>query len=344
MVKDASFRRFIIVDDNTIRETRDRQEEKRPRKRARVDSDDEEPTNTKTSNNNDKKKNGWSRSSSIPFLNSSDKPGERDSLYYLDDDPTATCIFRVGDVLFKIHQEIFECSPFMKDLLKDHLGTNGSTSDDNPLLFRLATLEESRAFLWALYAKAEDLTAPAQEQTDIERFCNIASISNKYDIPKLQEWVLSTIHQTASNTIFMDSCSSASLSSLADISIKFKRKDIIELIQKKWYDRLLNKSAPSVPAIQAADKHDLVDIRGMAYYIRVQDMLDRQTVTECGATQLHADPKLNNGQVMRLLAGYWSLVSLWERSRLKPIELVQASTCTDEAHQRCSATWERRWI
>jgi hypothetical protein len=141
----------------------------------------------------------------------------------------------------------------------------------------------------------------------------------------------------------MDSCSSASLSSLTDISIKFKRKDI-ELIQKKWYDRLSNKSAPSVPAIQAADKHDLVDIRGMAYYIRVQDMLDRQTVTECGATQLHADPKLNNGQVMRLLSGYWSLVSLWERSRLKPIELVQASTCTDEAHQRCSATWERRWI
>lgn len=90
MAKDASFRRFIIVDDNTIRETRDRQEEKRPRKRARVDSDDEEPTTIKTNNN------VWSS------LDSSDKPGERDPLYYLDDDPTATCIFRVGDVLFKV--------------------------------------------------------------------------------------------------------------------------------------------------------------------------------------------------------------------------------------------------
>ena len=172
MVKDASFRRFIIVDDSTIRETRDHQEEKRPRKRARVDSDDEEePKTTKNIAS------GWSS------LNPSDKPGEHDSLYYLDD-PTATCIFRVGDVLFKvsfssffffsfisvlmmitlwgkIHQEIFECSEFMKDLLKDHLShTNGSTSDDNPLLFRLATPEESRAFLWALYAKYVPLPSP----------------------------------------------------------------------------------------------------------------------------------------------------------------------------------------
>ena len=198
----------------------------------------------------------------------------------------------------------------------------------------------------SLFFRSEDLEAPAQEQSDIERFCNIASIANKYDIPKLQDWVLSAIHQTVSNTIFMDSCSSATLSLLMDVSIQFKLKNIIDVINKKWYDRLLNKSTPSVPAIQAADKHDLLEIRGMAYYIHVQDMLDRQTVTGRGATQLRADPKLNNGQVMRLLSGYWSLVSLWERTRLKPIELPQSTSCTSsETHQRrCSATWERRWV
>jgi hypothetical protein len=98
MAKGVSFRKFIIVDDSTISETRDYQEEKRPRKRARVesidseDSDDEEP-NTKDSNHSFA--NGWSS------LTPSEKPGERDALYYLDD-PTATCIFRVGDVLFKV--------------------------------------------------------------------------------------------------------------------------------------------------------------------------------------------------------------------------------------------------
>jgi len=276
--------------------------------------------------------------------NPSNKPGERDPLYYLDDDPTATWVFRAGDVLFKVHQETLQCSQDMNDLLKEHIRTNGCTSDERPLLFSLATPEESRAFLWALYARSEDLAAPPQVQSDIERFCNLASISSKYYIPKLQDWVLSAIHQTANNTIFMDSCSSATLSALLDVSVQFKRKDITETIQKKWYDRLVNQSAPSVPAIQAADKYDLEDIRGMAYYIHVQDMLDRQGVTGRGATQLRADPKLNNGQVMRLLSGYWSLVSLWERSRLKPIEMPQASSCTSETHQRCSATWERRWV
>ena len=96
MAKGASFRRFIIVDDSTISETRDRQEEKRPRKRARVDSDDEEPTAT---SNNTKNNNHIANGGSS--LTPSEKPGERDALYYLDD-PTATCIFRVGDVLFKV--------------------------------------------------------------------------------------------------------------------------------------------------------------------------------------------------------------------------------------------------
>ena len=92
MAKGAPFRKFIIVDDSTISETRDRQEEKRPRKRVRVDSDDEEPTNSKNGNHN---------ASGLSSLTPSGNPGERDSLYYLDD-PTATCIFRVGDVLFKV--------------------------------------------------------------------------------------------------------------------------------------------------------------------------------------------------------------------------------------------------
>ena len=56
----------------------------------------------------------------------------------------------------------------------------------------------------------------------------------------------------------MDTCSSAFLSALVYISVQFKRRDTIELTNKKWY-RLLSKSAPLVPAIQAAvNKHDLV--------------------------------------------------------------------------------------
>ena len=87
--------------------------------------------------------------------------------------------------------------------------------------------------------------------------------------------------------------------------------------------------------MQAADKHELLNLCGVAYHVHVQDMLDRQTHTpEGGRTQLRVDPKLNNRQVMRLLPGYCSLVSYWERLRLKPLELPHASdACTIDAHR-----------
>ena len=72
----------------------------------------------------------------------------------------------------------------------------------------------------------------------------------------------------------------------------------------KWSERVYHKITPSVPAMQAADKHELLNLRGIAYYAHVQDMLDRQTHTpEGGRTQLRVNPKLNNGRVMRLLSG-----------------------------------------
>lgn len=156
-------------------------------------------------------------------------------------------------------------------------------------------------------------------------------------------WVCNALAKASSDNVFLDSCSSASLTLLLDISIDYKLKDVKKAVVKKWCDRLMNKSTPSVPPIQAGDRYDLTDLRGIAYYVHVQDMLDRQTVSAKGATQLRADPKLNNGQVMRLLTGYCSLVSLWERLRLKPMELPVGKGCSADAHSKCTSVWERRW-
>ena len=120
MTKSSSFRRFIIVDDCTISETRDRQEEKRPRKRARVDSDEEEEPNTKNSSH--------TTANGSFYLKSSDKPGERDALYYLDD-PTATCIFRVGDVLFKVSFFFLSGSDYVKIKIMTDNGESDSSGN-----------------------------------------------------------------------------------------------------------------------------------------------------------------------------------------------------------------------
>lgn len=166
----------------------------------------------------------------------------------------------------------------------------------------------------------------------------------------MTEWVSEAILSAAKSPALMDACSSATLSQFVDVTIEHNYRSVLKLVVDKWCDRLLGKSTPSVPAIQTADKHeeakidDLKKLRGVAYYVHVQDMLDRQTEHDTsGATHLRTDPKLNNGQVMRLLAGYWSLVNMWERLRLNPISLPQASACLGEMHGNCASTWSRRW-
>ena len=76
-----STRRFIIVDDSTIREARDRQEETRPRKRQRVDEDEEEERNKAE-------------------VGSAGARLVCDPDYYKED---GDCVVRVDNILFKVN-------------------------------------------------------------------------------------------------------------------------------------------------------------------------------------------------------------------------------------------------
>jgi len=169
-------------------------------------------------------------------------------------------------------------------------------------------------------------------------------MTDKYESPILRGWVVNAIHQAATNPVLLESCSSANLAYMVNECIAQKFDKALASVVSKWSDRLEKKDAPTVPAIHAADRHGLEDLKGIAYYLHVQDMIDRQTATRKGATHLKSDPKLSKSQVSRLLNGHWSLVSMWERLRLKPIDLPRSTKCTEEGHVKCAALWERRWI
>ena len=206
----------------------------------------------------------------------------------------------------------------------------------------------------------DDLAQPPDNQDYVDRLFLIAEMVYKYDVPKLYDWVFATLRSVANNDVYMESCSSAALTRFLDLSIKCHKAETTTAIVKKWVERLWNKSTPSTPAILASDRHNLQDLRGPAYYVHLLDMHDRQgSPTAYGATHLRMDEKLNtNAPVIRLLGGYWSLVNLWERTRVKPIELPPAGSCcasspssdgsdppiATEAHAKCVAAWERRWI
>lgn len=143
----------------------------------------------------------------------------------------------------------------------------------------------------------------------------------------------------------METCSSATFTHIVDLAVESKQMGLLSSIVSSWSDRIFRRDIPSVPAILAADKHNLSNLRGVAYYAQIQEMTERQgTNTDGGATQLlSADPKLSNGQVLRLLSGYWSLVSYLERLRRNPPKLVCVEGCSIEAHGSCVSSWEDRW-
>ena len=95
-------RRFVIVDDNTIREKRDHEEERRPRKRKRIDSEDEGSPEPAPPND----RIPWPKYKK-PFLlpvksnAANDKERLENDIVYFEDGPNQV-IIRIENVLFRV--------------------------------------------------------------------------------------------------------------------------------------------------------------------------------------------------------------------------------------------------
>jgi hypothetical protein len=188
-----------------------------------------------------------------------------------------------------------------------------------------------------------------KDQSDVIRLLSLASITYKYRYKILHSWAISIIHRAfTSKPVFADTCSSATFTRAIDVAVDCNAPDLLHAIEAKWSARIQRRDIPAVPAILAADRKDLRILRGIAYYVHIQETMELQaTLTKSGATQLQVDPKLSNVQVMRLLSGQLSLVAFWERLRRQAPKLRCAPGCEpDDAHggvHVCTAVWEDRW-
>ncbi|KAJ6622654.1 hypothetical protein B0H10DRAFT_2013738 [Mycena sp. CBHHK59/15] len=295
--------RFIIQDGGTIRETRD-EVPSRPRKRQRTDSGIDT---------------GGYSETDCP---TSAGPVEDDAEFYRSE-PAADCVVRVANIRFKIKGSLLsDASPVLQDILTRHLAETRRTAAPCP----------------------EELAAQPREHADFDRLLLIALISHQYRCSTFESWSMGAILRTvASDPVFVSSCSSATFTRIIDVAVRTHHQRLLDATIAQWTARIRRADAPCVPAILAADAHELPRLRGVAYYFHIQGMIAQQTsTTERGATLFHADPKLSNAQVMRLLSGYWSLVSLWERLRRSPPKVACAAGCK-MAKGHCAAVWAERW-
>ncbi|KAJ6555201.1 hypothetical protein DFH09DRAFT_987668 [Mycena vulgaris] len=313
--------RFIIQDEGTIRETRD-EVPSRPRKRQRTDS-------------------GIDTGGYSDNCLTSAGPVEDDPEFYRPED-AADCVVRIENTRFKINGSLLlDSSPVFHDIITKHRDTTRRL--DAPLLL-IADAAEFRALLWALYASPQERAAQPREHEDVDRLLLVTAISRQYRCGALESWSKAAILRTVSHDdAFIASCSSAMFKRIIDVAIRTRQDDLLDTTITQWAARIRRGDAPCVPAILEADTHELPRLRGVAYYFHIQAMIAQQTtVTDRGATQFQTDPKLSNAQVMRLLSGYWSLVSLWERLRRNPPKFECAEGCT-KGKGRCAAVWGERW-
>ncbi|KAF9013100.1 hypothetical protein BDQ17DRAFT_1404684 [Cyathus striatus] len=295
--------------DKLDKEKEREEEEARPKKRQRVGSEEDAVAK--------------------------EKKVQRDEEYYLADENANVFVKWCTQ---KVHENLLYQSP----LMKEHHKRCGVTSDEAPIVLIAATVDDFRALLWGLYRLP---SAPAEEEyTDdyISLIVSLSTISHTYSYTSLHTWSLSHLKKAVETQAFMDACSSLTLSRIVDVLAL--NLPLLTIVERKWAERVVKGGTPSVPAMVAADRHSLSHLRGIAYYTHIQDMLDRQVHGDITKPSiLHTDPKLSPDQVQRVLSGYLSLVTFWERFRQHPIPLPLGTDCDDEKHEACKALWERRW-
>ncbi|KAF7348201.1 hypothetical protein MSAN_01773200 [Mycena sanguinolenta] len=258
-----------------------------------------------------------------------------DDPVFFRDDPDADLIVRVTSTRFKVKRSLLsDASPVLEDIL-------AKLGPDTALVLTATDADEFRALLWALYATPQEIAAQPREHEDVDRLILIASISRQYRCRILENWVKDVILRTVStDPVFIASCSSAMFKRLIDCAVRTRNDALLESTIAQWTARIRRREAPCVPAILTADAYELPRLRGVAYYFHIQDMIDQQTtVNGRGATQFQTDPKLSNAQVMCLLSGHWSLVSVWERLRRIPPKFE----CTSGCGKRCAVVFGERW-
>ncbi|KAJ7696712.1 hypothetical protein B0H17DRAFT_390422 [Mycena rosella] len=312
--------RFIIQDEGTIRETRD-ETPSRPRKRQRTDSGIDTG--------------GYSDADCLVSAG----PVDDDPEFYRTD---GDCVVRILNTRFKIKGSLLsDSSPVFQDIIAKHREVKRQL--DAPLLL-IADADEFRALLWALYASPQERAAQPREHEDVDRLLLVTAIARQYRCAALEAWSSAALlHTVSHDAAFTASCPSALFRRILDVAVRTRLDALLDATVAQWAARIRRPDAPCVPAILAADTHELPRLRGPAYYFHIQRMLATQTaVTGRGATQFHADPKLSNAQVMRVLSGYWSLASLWERLRRAPPKFVCAEGCA-RGKGRCAGVWKERW-
>lgn len=172
--------------------------------------------------------------------------------------------------------------------------------------------------------------------------------------------------------------STIALTEILEIAMRCGHRRLIDFVIESWSNRILSKEIPPRAAMSVADRWDLDDLRGVAYYVQLMEMgkdfegrlrinlspneilppsgtatqdTDEAAVIPQPTSSRASTPvspceddtsPLSSAQLTRLLSGFYSLVSLWDHLRLTPPTFPRPDGCTYHMHG-CVATFRSVW-
>jgi hypothetical protein len=209
--------------------------------------------------------------------------------------------------------------------------------------------------LTILYSPSLDI-----KKLPLDQLFSIAELSFQFGISQLQRWSVETaVVVLNSSRTPLRSASSEIFARALRIAHIYGHVSLSSSIQAKWLTRLHWRELPSVPAILFADRYELRNLLGHAYYIHLVEVTEakipcspEENCTTDGSQSLahiseycrvppSASSPLTPTQRTHLLAGYYSLTAYWKRLRVSPPPFQRYHRCTN--HDRCLAVWQLRW-
>jgi hypothetical protein len=184
--------------------------------------------------------------------------------------------------------------------------------------------------------RPRDLQQHQGPSADMNLLIKLATITHKYHFATTEAWALDAICGVMSSPSVIWEASPA-LALILGIAMLCEHEPLRELVISTWVPCLLSDKLPPIPAMLAADRYNLPQLRGAAYYAQVLEM-DKAN----DAFVPSSDHPLNNNQLIALLSGHWAMVKRWEHIQKHPVSFQRSSGCTMHTHG-CVTMWNLQW-
>ncbi|CAL1713000.1 unnamed protein product [Somion occarium] len=301
----------------------------------------------------------------------------RDDRFYL---PDADCVIRVGDTLFKVHkfllardssafQHMFTLPPD-HSLNTRHLAQEGA-SDQNPIILYGESEDNFRVLLGLLYSLPHELQVYHTASVQLPQLITLTSILNKYHFSGTCAWALCALYNVLSGgygttpaQYSLSECSERLLERIVEVACVCEHQELRNYVEERWMGRIWGLNSDPLNgkrrekavrrAVRVADTWGMKRLAGVAYYVLLVEMDGKieRTFSIDPSSSASSDegtneddqtpPPLSPVQIIRLLSGHMSLVSLWDQLRRSAPAFARPDGCVFHVHG-CLSVWSSAW-